>query len=308
MPTIMTKISSPGSQYSTSASPSVPHPTPATEALESAIIDAPLPMDFSAITGLLGPIQDMLNESATEAMYPSPPINTPEVTSPTPSLSRYTVSRSRGFSAIGDRLAQLKFDDRRFAQRETDAASSNHSFEPSVAEDEESERASISEMFSDTGKCKQHTMHTTSHTLLASTPSDDAVPISLGSPAANPRIEEYLSFTSNDLPTKPTASSSHYPITFKDFHTNKSNFEPNSDCNSLKSDGGVTEKNNWAEEVEDAVVRACMRMEQLAKDEHTTNPSKTIEDYYVDRLKRLLGDRRRAHPVEIHIITKSTLY
>ncbi|KAL6702970.1 hypothetical protein ACN47E_010325 [Coniothyrium glycines] len=277
-----TKVTSPGSQYSTSAAPSVPYPTPAAEALDSAVVDPPPPMDFAAVAQLLGPMQETLNESAVEAMIPSPPINTPEALSPNPSLYRYPLPRGRGFSVYGDRLAQLKLDDRKFAPRDTDNASTNRSVEPSVIGDDEGEAASISEVLSDGGK-------------------DRRGPVVGSSPRANDRIEEFLSFSSKDLPTKSPALCFASMI---DSTSTKTAVEPASSRDSTKSDGGVTEKSNWAEEVEDAVVHTCLRMEQLAQDEHAANPVKSFNDYYLDRLKRLLGDSKRILPVKVQEVSK----
>jgi hypothetical protein len=71
-----------------------------------------------------------------------------------------------------------------------------------------------------------------------------------------------------------------------------------SDRNSEKSDG-VTEKSNWAEEIEEAVDRTCLRLEQLADDEWKRDSSKTFAEYYVARLERLLGSDKRAVPVSV---------
>ena len=136
--TMTTKITCLDSQ--SDAAPSVPNPTPATEPVDSPFssdpVDPPPEMDYNAVAKILGPIQESLNEAAMEAGYPSPPINTPEVGSPSPSIIyRHPTTRSRGFSAVGDRLAQLKIDDRKARTREGDIVSSSYSPEPSVVED-----------------------------------------------------------------------------------------------------------------------------------------------------------------------------
>jgi hypothetical protein len=299
----MTKVTSLGSQ---SGAPSVPNPTPATEPLNSPFgsdpVDPPPEMDFTAVAKILGPIQESLNESAMEAGYPSPPINTPEALSPAPSVvCRNPKTRGRGFSVIGDRLAQLKIDNRKARQqRDADVTSSSFSAEPSVTEDEEADMASISEVLSDGGRDKQGTGHVRKSVppLSPLDATEGSVPIALGSPTVNPRIEEYLSFTSKDLPTNEVAPC--FPSTLMEMSTSsiKTVVEPSSSRNSFKSDG-VTEKSNWAEELEDAVDRACMRLEQLAKDEHNTDPSKSLDDYYISRLERLLSSRKRVVPVNL---------
>jgi hypothetical protein len=259
-------------------------------------------MDFNAVAKILGPIQESLNESAMEAGYPSPPINTPEVGSPVPSvIYRYPQTRGRGFSVIGDRLAQLKIDNRKaHHQRDGDVTSSSFSAEPSVTEDEDADMASISEVLSDGGRDRQGSGHIR-ESIVPLSPLDGtegSVPIALGSPTVNPRIEEYLSFTSKDLPANEVAPC--FPTTLMEMSTSsiKTVVAPGSSRNSLKSDG-VTEKSNWAEELEDAVDRTCMRLEQLAMDEHNTDPSKSLDEYYISRLARLLGSHKRAIPVNI---------
>ncbi|CAA9957283.1 hypothetical protein PTNB73_03836 [Pyrenophora teres f. teres] len=281
--------------------PSVPNPTPATEPITSPFgsdpVDPPPEMDYSAVARILAPIQESLNEAAMEAGYPSPPINTPEVGSPAPSvIYRQPITRGRGFSVIGDRLAQLKIDDRKQRHRDADMSSSNYSPEPSVAGDEEADIASISEVLSENGRDKQGSAD--ARKVPASLGiTTGSVPIALGSPAVNPRIAEYLSFTSNDLPTNSVAPC--FPSTLMETSTESiKTVVDGSDHASLKSDG-VTEKSNWAEELEDAVDRACMRLEQLAEDEVKSDSSKSFEDYYIARLERLLGSAKRSVPVHI---------
>jgi hypothetical protein len=299
----MMKVTSLGS---TSEGPSVPNPTPATESLCDEVVQAPPPMDFAAVTRILAPITEDLNDSAAEAMYPSPPINTPVFGSPTPSLiNRYPI-RTRGFSIIGDRLAQLKIDDRKTHRhhRGTDVTSSNRSVEASAADCDDCEMASISEVLSEDCKDKDCPGHpsTSLPPPLLSPLGTGSVPIALGSPTVNPRIEEYLSFTSKDLPTQAPP-----PVTGATLAEHASSTSTTAlDGNSLRSrvsfkSDGVTERSNWAEELEDSVDRTCLRLEQLAADEHKEDPSKTIEEYYIARLRRLLGNKKRQVPVKIAV-------
>ncbi|KAF1942523.1 hypothetical protein EJ02DRAFT_511655 [Clathrospora elynae] len=306
MTAMAANLTSLGSQYSASGAPSVPNPTPATEPignpLDSAPIDPPPEMDFAAVAKILRPIQEALNESALEAGYPSPPINTP-VLSPAPSVYR-PQARGRGFSLIGDRLAQLKIDNRKLHHHDGDVASSTLSAEASVTEGDEGDVASMSELLSDGGRDKQ--LHgRNSMSLAPFAPGEGSVPIALGSPTVNPRIEEYLSFTSKDLPANTVAPC--FPSTLMETSTSsiKTVVDASSSRNSLKSDGGVTEKSNWAEELEDSLDRACMRLEQLAEDEFCTDPSKSVEQYYISRLERLLGSYKRIVPVKIQKIKVS---
>ncbi|KAI8939099.1 hypothetical protein NX059_004936 [Plenodomus lindquistii] len=300
-----TKVTSMGSQYSGSGAPSVPNPTPTTEFSDGSEL-APPDFNAAAVTKILAPIQELLNESADDARYPSPPINTPNAMSPAPSVaSRYRV---RSLSAVNDRLDKLKIEDRKFARRDADGTCSNTSVEPSIAEDDEYEMASISEVLSDASREKSHAHQPSMSSLSLRSPTADtdegSVCIALGSPACNPRIEEYLTFSSKDLPTVSPAEC--IPSTL--IENGNASFNtivgPSSSRDSMKSEG-VTEKSNWAEEVEENVDHACMRLEQLARDEHVGDPSKSVDEYYVARLERLLGSRRRAVPVKIEKIKAS---
>ncbi|KAF2027233.1 hypothetical protein EK21DRAFT_72270 [Setomelanomma holmii] len=265
------------------------YPTPSSEALDHEVMEPPPPMDFAAVAKILAPITEELNDQAEEAMYPSPPINTP-LSSPTPSVNVRLAwqGRGRGFSAIGDRLVQLKIEDRKtfhrhHHQRGTDVTSSCcRSVEASVAEEvDEGDVASISEVMSE--GCK-----------------DKDCPGYECSPGVNPRIEEYLSFTSKDLPTQAPPPATGTTLAEHASSTSATAL----DVNSLRSRGshksdGVTEKSNWAEELEDLLDRCCLRLEQLADDEHVSDPTKSVEEYYVARLRRLLGANTRKVPVKI---------
>jgi hypothetical protein len=289
-----------------SGAPSAPNPTPATEPVGSPFasdpVDPPPKIDCAAVAKILAPIQESLNEAAEEAGYPSPPINTPEIGSPEPSIIyRHPTTRGRGFSFLGDRLAQLKLDNRKLCHREGDAGPNNYSPEPSVAEDDEAEMASISEVLSDSGKDRQSSGHAR-RSLAPISVTEGSVPIALGSPAINPRIVEYLTFTSDDLPTNSVAPC--FPSTLMEMGAASIKTVAGSSSDSLKSDG-VTEKSNWAEELEDAVDRACLRLEQLADDEVKMDSSKTFEEYYIARLERLLGSDKRAVPVLVQKATKA---
>ncbi|CAI9637702.1 unnamed protein product [Alternaria burnsii] len=273
-----TKVTSLDSQ---SDGASVPHPTPATEPIGSPYepVDPPPEMDYTAVAKILAPIQESLNEAAMEAAFPSPPINTPVYGSPAPSVAyRYPLTRGRGFSLIGDRLVQLKLNDRKLRNREGDVGSSIYSPEASVAEDEEADIASISEVLSDSGRDKQGSGQ-------------------IRSPAVNPRIVEYLTFTSDDLPTNSVAPC--FPSTLMKTSTGSLKTVIEGSDQASEKSNGVTEKSNWAEEVEEAVDRTCLRLEQLADDEWKKDSSKTFAEYYVARLERLLGSNKRIVPVSI---------
>lgn len=298
---------------SNSSIPSAPNATPATEFLESAVFEAPPPMDFAAVTNILAPITETLNESALEAMYPSPPINTPVLGSPSPSIKCRLPHRGRGFSVIGDRLAQLKIDNRKLHRHRTgtEVTSGSPSAEPSVIEgcgDCECDVASSSEVMSDDCKdnqCSGHeSMSPSPQTPLSASPG--LVFVSLGSPMANPRIEEYLSFTSKDLPTQAPAPVSGTTLAEYASITSTTALDGNGlhSRASFKSDG-VTEKSNWAAELEESLDRTLLRLEQLAQDEHASDPSKSFEQYYVARLRQFLGDSKRLAPVIVEQMVKT---
>ncbi|KAH7390712.1 hypothetical protein BKA66DRAFT_459596 [Pyrenochaeta sp. MPI-SDFR-AT-0127] len=209
---------------------------------------------------------------------------------------------------LSTRLAQLQTDDYRFTHHNFDVASSNRSKEPSVDEDNGGDMDSNIKVLSNGGRDKTALGRASMSlpVLPASPVVEGSVPIALGSPTVNPRIEEYLSFTSKDLPTK--APSACFPSTFVDTALSVSKMATDNESlisrNSFKSDSGVTEQSNWAEELEDCVDRACMRLEQLARDEFITDPSVSVEEYYIARLKRLLGSGKREIPVSIQKMAK----
>ena len=271
---------------STSGVPTPPNATPRTEA--SVGVEVPPFTDLNAVGTILGTVQEDLNESADAAMYPSPPINTPEPFSPSPSVYKAVITRGRGLSAIGDRLAQLKLEDRVSPRKDTDVTSSNRSVVASIEENEDEADG-------------EHYFQALNGMMRSPCPVQaPAIPIALGSPSNNPRIEEYLNFTSDDLPVtgpdKQGPASTHLPTGHLGLHSRDNSIM------SGKSDGaasGVTEKSTWAEEVEDGANRAVMRLEQLATDEYKVDPSKTMEDYYIARLQKLLNASGREVKVTV---------
>ncbi|KAF2445606.1 hypothetical protein P171DRAFT_268846 [Karstenula rhodostoma CBS 690.94] len=289
MATMSTKVMS---LSSTSGAPTPPTTTPYTESASSS--DNVAQPDFDAVGRILGPIQEDLNEQADVAMLPSPPINTPELFSPAPSVV-YRPHRSRGFSLLGDRLAQLKLHERGSPRRDSDCASSNYSIVTSV----EDETENIEDDASSTGRSVTWSVPGYAHSINKNvapliSPTPGAIPIALGSARLNPRIEEYVQFSSKDLPvTGPargnTSSTQAIPAN-NGSHTRDGSFD------TIKSDGavsGVTEKSTWAEEVEEAAERALLRLEQLAFDECARNPGRSMEEHFTERLQRLLAKRDR---------------
>jgi len=268
------KVTSVGS---TSGAPSPPNPSPRTDYTENF-----QPTDIDAVGRILAPIQEDLNEQAEAAMYPSPPINTPETFSPAASV--YKTGRVRGFSLLGDRLNQLKLEERNSPLKDTDAGSNNRSVAPSTAESEPEAMSDASFL----NKCP-----TPVNTVVGAA-EEGTIHIALGSPAINPRQEEYANFPIDgfvlDRPDPMGSSPSRTTVVHDYIHSRDTSIK------SFKTDSGgsgVTEKSNWADEVEDIADRAILQLEQLAEDEHETNPSRPLEDYYVERLQKLLMASRR---------------
>lgn len=288
---VATKVTSLSSQHSGAGTPSVPNPTPATDALDDVEVQAPDPVDLAAVTNILVPIQEELNDIADEAMYPSPPINTPEALSPAPSIvARQQQGRTRGLSGIGDRIAEIKLG-RKCPRSDT----ASHRSAGAHRDDS----VSVGDVLSDDGSDNlAHGLRGKNiQPLFAQTRSDSSVPIALGSPMYNPRIDEYTAFEDGSPPVAIA------PITASLLEDSASSIKTLFDddsINYINGKRGVTEKSNWAEEVEDHLDRACLRLEQLAYDEHVVDPSKTVEDYYIARLERLLGCNKRVVPVNIH--------
>jgi hypothetical protein len=95
-------------------------------------------------------------------MFPSPPMQTPAF-SPAPSVVMRPIQRGRGFSFIHDRLAQLTIGHRSIDDEISSACS--------TAQSVDGDNSPIA--FSPTG----------------------SIPVALGSPALNPRLSEYLSYS-----------------------------------------------------------------------------------------------------------------
>lgn len=298
--TILTKPepNSCGSQYSvtTTGNVTVPNPTPLTEALENEAVDPPPDIDFHAMVKLLAPIAEGLNEAADDAMYPTPPINTPAVTSPASSVvCRLPSNRGRGWSTLGDRLAKATLDGPRFGQDSDVMSVSNRSYRSSVPADDESEY--VGDVLSDGEKSKSKPVRPDCPCCLLNMYS---VPIALGSPRPNP--VGLISFSASDLANRPpvpynsnalpdssntevaVGSGSHHPDSAKSFAT------------------GVTEMTTWKEEVEGQFERALQRLENLARDEHLLDPSMPMQRYYEVYLKRMLGASSRKYPASVEVV------
>jgi hypothetical protein len=141
----------------------------------------------------------------------------------------------------------------------------------------------------------------------------DLVPICLGSPRPNPLIKEYESYPAEGgvkiTPDHESAVDSAVEVstdsaTESDDASKVAAREVPSTTladrpASVESERGVTENSNWADECEDGITRALRRLEQLVKDESTTDNSITQEQRYITRLMRLLEDDERLYPIEI---------
>ncbi|ORY07518.1 hypothetical protein BCR34DRAFT_603839 [Clohesyomyces aquaticus] len=196
------KITSVGSS---SGAPSPPPPTARTDA--SQMTDAASETDLNAIGPYLAQIQEAHNESADAALLPSPPVNTPAgVGSPASSAKKF---RGRGLSGIGDRLMQLKWEDRMVTVPEA---------------------SSVSE----------------------------------SGPSA---------FAPMSMPPPPSGCS--------------------------QDQVGVREQSNWAQDIEADLEMLALRMEQLADDEAEADGSRSAEEYYLQRLKAILGGEGRRFPVDV---------
>ncbi|KAF2800582.1 hypothetical protein K505DRAFT_228445 [Melanomma pulvis-pyrius CBS 109.77] len=281
-----TKVTSLAS--SSSGAPTPPNPTPCTSATDD--VDSLPTMDLAAVGHILEPIQEVLNEAAEESKYPSPPTNTPEIFTPAHSVRSFNYGRGRGLSLIGDRLSQLKIE-----------ARSASSKDKSVSERDDDDNIS-------NGKDKfDVTDSQRDETLMISIDSGEIL-IGLGSPKLNPLIQEYHGFQSGDSPATSTAAAAS-EVTAADRPSSAgastesevvSSKSAKTARFSMQSEGGVTEKTNWAEEVVDDLERALSRLEQLAQDEHFDDPSKEAEEYYEARLKELLASDNRKYPVKVN--------
>ncbi|KAJ4311139.1 hypothetical protein N0V94_008093 [Neodidymelliopsis sp. IMI 364377] len=292
----------------------VPNPTPMTEALDDEVVQPPPPIDFAAMSRTLATIAESLNESAEEAMYPSPPVNTPQVNTPAASIVyRYSQTRSRGFSAIGDRLARMKAEGRKFHHDSDAMSTSGRSMRSSMPADDESD--GFSDMLSDDEKDRHGPLSSSkfiSSPLVACVPSLSmkAVGTALDSIQVIPDMEKFISFTSNDLSDK-------VPVPFNSAEVvvdatevtavgiGTGSHKPHSQISMVSNetqDTGVTEMSTWKEEVEGQFERAFARLDQLAHDEHVQDPSKPVEWYYKFHLERLLNGGSRRIPVVVKLV------
>lgn len=202
-----------------------PQPTPVADFANDAFIAHDT--DLYAVNKTLAPIEEELNEKAHEAMYPTPPVHTPETFSPAPSVIIRQYRRARGLSILPERLAHLQLEN------SVDDTSSNHS--AALSQDDD-----------------------------VITPSG-SIPIGLGSPTVNPRLEEYLAHPpprSAPIPLVGSGQVSHK-------NSKVSSGLQHTD-NNLSQEGeqreGVREASTWSDVALSDLVEALERLEQVVSD------------------------------------------
>jgi hypothetical protein len=320
-PECVTKVTSYGSQYSTPASmtkiPTTPHE-------DSDQVPKQSLTNLDAVSSTLAVIEEHLNESADVAMLPSPPINTPVGTSPEPSIVGRNKARSNVFGEFGDRIAEVLFDSRnRRVEDDSVSNQSVRSFDPASDESVNGSECGASDDMDnnsemETGISKLFLYFLSFFPIISNM---DLVPICLGSPRPNPLIEEYEAYPAeggvkithdNESAVDSAVEVSADSATESDDASKVAARELPSTTladrtASFKSERGVTENSNWADECEDGLARAIRRLEQLVKDEASTDSSMTQEQRYITRLMRLLEDDERLYPIEITARPKAGL-
>ena len=261
--------------------------------------------NLEAVDRLLGPIQEELNEKAEIAMLPSPPFNSPQTFSPVPSVR---VKRGRGFSLLNDRLNGVR--------PPSDYTPSNGSVVmSSKADDNESldDGSSVGDRPTGNKSSPKQTRHKVVTSLNIPTPGD--TPENAGFGSLNERLEQYIQFTSQDLPVTGSveaveaASSSTQAVPTNDgSHTRGDSFDtikPNQgsvvdgNIGGTSDSKGVTENSTWAEELEDSAERIFLRLEQLACDDYQIDSQLSMADHYLQRLQRLLASDTRRFKLKV---------
>ncbi|KAF2656019.1 hypothetical protein K491DRAFT_757827 [Lophiostoma macrostomum CBS 122681] len=238
------------SMADSSGNPTPPYPTPTTEAAtEGDLMSSP---NLTAVNNLLDPIQENLNDAADDALFPSPPVTTPLAYSPAPSVIVRQFQRSRGLSAIGERLARITVDRCFHFENKDKDMDSARSDCMSIEEGPESTNDIDKPLLSPCG----------------------SIPIALGSPVTNPRLQEYLAHGPNAA---------------------KNGGEKSTEGDDSKD--GVSEKSNWAEEVMGDLERAILRLEQLADDEESSK-GLSAKEHFLERLNKVVGSEDRKYPVK----------
>ncbi|KAF2268392.1 hypothetical protein CC78DRAFT_608927 [Lojkania enalia] len=248
---------------SSSKIPTLPNPTLQTGSLRNDMDSLP-DTELTVVSHTLEPIA----EDASETGYPHVLVNTPEgLISPAQSACN---GRACSMSTIGDQLAKLKSSNRCQYYVNEDADSSvrsttHHPIDENEIEDSKAGSIRLSPISLGFGD----------------------IPIALGSPVANPRIDEYLAYQSTSL------LSPGLPDDIKDA-------EELAKVNKKRS-VGVTESSNWAEDIEQDFVHLLKRLENLARDEFENGQDMSIDDYYIRRLNKYLSAEGRMKPVMVTV-------
>lgn len=275
---------------STSGAPTPPYASPCTDVSGTARIDEAL--DPEAVRRVLQPIEEELNYRADVAMLPSPPSNTPAF-SPTPSVYR---ARGRGFSLLNDRLSQLKVKPRRDSDFLSNC-SDGRSTKGSDAESVDGDTSSVGDRSTGNFSLPKEPPTKAATPLITTLP--DSIPVALGSANMSPRIEEYIQFMSGDLPIAGSAEASP-----KDVPANDASHTRGASLDTIKT--GVTEKSTWAEDAEDVIEHALLRLEQLAHDNHIVDPTCSMEQYYLQVLQQALASKNRKFKTNAFLAAKDS--
>jgi hypothetical protein len=265
--------------------PTPPYPTPCTVAADD--VQSIADLDLAAVGPILEPIQEVLNEAAEENNYPSPPDNTPALSIRSFKHS-YCHGRDRGLSAVRDRLATLKFSGPSSSNK-----SDTQSVAPSIGEEGESEEGAF--LMKNGKDLNFDAINSAISGSLICHPGAGIIKVGLGSPATNPRIEEYSAFQLSDFPIidsvpNPNTIKQNRPVSASESFVS---------YKSQKSEGGVSEQSNWPELVVDSFERALLQLEQLIRDEIDEDPTVDPKEYYLMHLKKILSDKKRKIPLDI---------
>jgi hypothetical protein len=218
----------------------------------------PVP-DLMAVSKTLAPIEEELNEKADEAMYPTPPVQTPEAFSPAPSVVVRQYTRARGLSFLPERLAQIQLEE----TATDDTASSYHS--TTLSQDEEGNIGSGS------------------------------ITIGLGSPTVNPRLEEYLAHPPPR--TAPIPLNTTGQVSTKDDGrggVSGTNQNATQDSNNRE---GVREASTWSDVALSDLVEALERLEQVVADLQEQDGCPAV-DRYMTCLNLVLMHPDRKYPAK----------
>lgn len=239
---------------SASENPTPPHATPTNYTSDNYFAHD---TDLTAVSKTLAPIQEELNEKAYEAMYPTPPVQTPEVFSPAPSVIVRQYRRARGLSVLPERLANLQLEN-----SADDAASSTHS--AALSQDEDGNTGSGS------------------------------ITVALGSPMVNPRLAEYLAHPPPRSAPIPLVGSGQVSVKNNKVSSGlqHADSEPPQEGEQRE---GVREASTWSDVALSDLVEALERLEQVVSDLQEVNGVPAAE-MYMKCLNECLKSSDRKYP------------